>query len=78
LIIYVFPFPKSAPTAPELKARAATNLQAEIAAITDLLERFAGPPPRLVPHPAFGELSPETWGVLIYKHMAHHLEQFGL
>jgi hypothetical protein len=28
-------------------------------------------------HPAFGALSKRAWGVLIYRHMDHHLKQFG-
>jgi len=27
-------------------------------------------------HPAFGALSRRAWGVLIYRHMDHHLRQF--
>lgn len=29
------------------------------------------------PHPAFGILSTADWGVLIHKHVDHHLVQFG-
>jgi hypothetical protein len=29
------------------------------------------------PHPFFGTLSPEDWSRGIYKHMSHHLRQFG-
>lgn len=30
------------------------------------------------PHPFFGKLSPEEWGKGIYKHLDHHLRQFGV
>ncbi|HBU84405.1 MULTISPECIES: DUF1569 domain-containing protein [Paenibacillus] len=30
------------------------------------------------PHPFFGKLSPEEWGKCIYKHLDHHLKQFGV
>ncbi|MHA0858092.1 DUF1569 domain-containing protein [Paenibacillus sp. CMAA1364] len=30
------------------------------------------------PHPFFGKLSPEEWGKGIYKHLDHHLKQFGV
>jgi hypothetical protein len=30
------------------------------------------------PHVSFGVLTPEEWGVLIYKHINHHLSQFGV
>jgi hypothetical protein len=29
-------------------------------------------------HPAFGRLSGRAWGALVYRHMDHHLRQFGL
>lgn len=29
------------------------------------------------PHPFFGKLTPEQWGKGIYKHLDHHLKQFG-
>lgn len=31
----------------------------------------------LSPHPFFGALSQTEWGKLIYKHLDHHLRQFG-
>ncbi|MCM3392666.1 DUF1569 domain-containing protein [Cytobacillus oceanisediminis] len=30
------------------------------------------------PHPFFGKLSSEEWGKGIYKHLDHHLKQFGV
>ena len=30
------------------------------------------------PHPFFGALSPEEWSGGMYKHMDHHLRQFGV
>jgi len=29
-------------------------------------------------HPFFGELTPEEWDILMYKHTDHHLRQFGV
>ncbi len=29
------------------------------------------------PHPFFGELAPEAWSRGMYKHLDHHLRQFG-
>nr|WP_315027907.1 DUF1569 domain-containing protein [uncultured Chryseobacterium sp.] len=31
-----------------------------------------------LPHPAFGTLSTHEWGIAAYKHMDHHLRQFGV
>lgn len=79
LILYVLPFPKGAPTAPELKPGRAASFEEERAAVLDLLERIgtgvkegAGPA-----HPLFGPLTWREWGVATYKHAEHHLRQFG-
>lgn len=80
LIIYVAPFPKGAPTAPELLARPPAAWQADIAELQALVDRIvargrdSSPWPE---HPAFGRLSTRAWGVLTYRHMDHHLRQFG-
>ena len=29
------------------------------------------------PHPFFGTLTPDEWAILMYKHLDHHLRQFG-
>jgi len=79
LILYVLPFPKSAPTAPGLKPGAAVVLEDERAAVLELLERI-GTGPRDGPgpaHPLFGPLTWREWGVVMYKHTDHHLRQFG-
>lgn len=30
------------------------------------------------PHPFFGKLTSEQWGIGVYKHLDHHLTQFGV
>ncbi|NQW03661.1 MAG: DUF1569 domain-containing protein [Acidobacteria bacterium] len=79
LIIYVVPFPKGAPTAPELIARQADDWTAEMAATEQAIDRLVakGASFRWPNHPAFGSLTHNAWGVLIYRHMDHHLKQFG-
>jgi hypothetical protein len=79
LILYVFPFPKGAPTAPALKPVDASSFEDERAALFDLIERIGkGPREGAAPdHPLFGPLTWREWGVATYKHTAHHLKQFG-
>ena len=79
LILYVVPFPKGAPTAPELKPGDATSFEEERAALLELLERIGtGPSDGTGPaHPLFGPLTWCEWGVATYKHADHHLKQFG-
>jgi hypothetical protein len=79
-IIYWLPFPKGAPTAPELRARTADDLTAEVEAIRGLLETFSTRDVngRWARHAAFGALTGADWGVLVYRHTDHHLRQFGV
>ncbi len=80
LIIYGPPFPKNAPTAPELMGRQADDWDAECARLRELMDSFASRPRdmALPRHPAFGQLSRRAWGVLSYKHLDHHFRQFGV
>jgi hypothetical protein len=79
LILYVLPFPKGAPTAPELKPIDAVSFEEERAALLELLERIGtGPREGGGPaHPLFGPLTRREWGVVTYKHADLHLKQFG-
>lgn len=80
LVIYWLPFPKGGPTSPELLARQPGDWPAEIADLQNQLDRFVsrGPRATAATHPAFGRLSGTQWGVLVYRHMDHHLRQFGV
>jgi Protein of unknown function (DUF1569) len=79
LLLYVLPFPKGAPTAPELKTDVAVSFEEERALLLELLERIGtGLREGVAPdHPLFGPLSWREWGVVTYKHADHHLRQFG-
>jgi hypothetical protein len=74
------PFPKGAPTHPKLLAREITGFGDELAQFAQALETFAAKPVRDAwpPHPLFGALSGATWGVLAWRHVDHHLRQFGV
>ncbi len=80
LIIYVAPFPKGVPTAPELLARAPKDWRSDVQDVQALLARAGSSrtTDAWPEHPAFGKLSTRAWGVLIYRHMDHHLRQFGV
>jgi hypothetical protein len=79
LIIYVLPFPRGASTAPELLTRQPSEWAQDIADLRTLLDRAGGmsTTDQWPEHPLFGRLSRRAWGVLIYRHMDHHLRQFG-
>lgn len=72
-----FPVPRGkVQTAPEMLSSQPTSWEADVAACRDLAERVARGSARAV-HPTFGPLSPEEWGRLSWKHLDHHLIQFG-
>jgi len=79
LILHVAPFPKGAPTAPELLVSTAGPVDAIRSELVSLVERIgAGPREGNGPvHPLLGRLSFREWGVATYKHTDHHLRQFG-
>jgi Protein of unknown function (DUF1569) len=79
LVIYVAPFPKGAPTAPELLVRQPGEWTNDVADLQSLLARAAtaSSTDAWPEHPAFGRLSRRAWGVLMYRHIDHHLKQFG-
>ena len=80
-IVFLMPFPKGLPTAPELIARVpATELAADRAKLEAELDRFGATDPDASwpRHPAFGRLTRREWGVLAYRHTDHHLRQFGV
>ena len=80
LFVYCLPFPKGAPTAPELLARKPEEWTVEIGQLRDQLDRFVsrGPAATATAHPLFGRLTGRAWGALVYRHMDHHLRQFGV
>ena len=81
LVIYVLPFPKGAPTAPELIARCGTAvLDDEKAALMAMFTKLGAVArgSSLPEHPAFGTLSYSMYGALMARHTEHHLKQFGL
>ena len=80
LILHVVPFPKGAPTAPELLVPDAASVDVIRSEVMSLVERIgAGPREGNGPvHPLFGRLSFREWGVATYKHTDHHLRQFGV
>ena len=79
LILHAVPFPKGAPTAPELLVPGAAPVDVIRSELVSLVERIgAGPGEGAGPvHPLFGRLGFPEWGVATYKHADHHLRQFG-
>jgi DinB family protein len=80
LAIYWVPWPKGRVKAPrELFTTRPDTWDGDLAALRTLIERFAGSNPEETwpPHPMFGPMSGRDWGALAYRHLDHHLRQFG-
>ncbi len=75
------PMRRNSPTAKDLLVMDARDLETERERLCGLIDRFvaAGPPGCTAhPHTFFGRLTPEQWAALTYKHLDHHLRQFGV
>ncbi|HET7434185.1 MAG TPA: DUF1569 domain-containing protein [Thermoanaerobaculia bacterium] len=80
LVIYFAPFPKGAPTAPELmRSGDPQELNASKRELMEGIDRFRTSHGQTrQAHPAFGRLNDKAWGVLTYRHIDHHFRQFGV
>lgn len=80
LIIYVLPWPKSAPTAPEFIVTDDGDFNDRRAALRATIDKFVarGESQNFRDHAAFGKLNAKDWGALVHRHIHHHLTQFGI
>jgi hypothetical protein len=77
------PMRRNSPSSPELFSAnpAQCNLERERAQLIVAIDSFATEGPACCsrhPHPFFGALKPQQWAILMYKHVDHHLRQFGV
>ncbi len=74
------PWRKNLPTLPVAKATEPKDFTVERYKLLDLIRQFHELKNREEwnPHPMFGRLTPDQWGKLQYKHLDHHLRQFGV
>jgi hypothetical protein len=78
--IHWLPMPKGAQTARELVTRRAVSCDEERESLKRALKQLAALEGAQVwpNHPAFGRMGSRDWGALMYKHIDHHLRQFGV
>jgi hypothetical protein len=75
------PIGRNSPTAKSLVVANERDLGQESQRLCALIDRFRDGGPQGCtkhPHTFFGTLTPEEWGRLMYKHLDHHLRQFGV
>lgn len=74
------PWKRGLPTAPAFIIKDERDFEKEKAGLLALVQQFheAGPEraARII-HPVFGRFTGEQWGKAMYKHLDHHLQQFG-
>jgi len=74
------PWRKGLPTAKFLKTQELKDLRTEKAKLLTLINEAHAQRDKVewAPHPAFGYFSAAQWGQMQYKHLDHHLKQFGV
>ena len=75
------PIRKSVPTAKSLIVADERDMSEERNRLSRLIDKFASGKAAGCtrnPHSFFGKLTPEEWAILMYKHLDHHLRQFGV
>ncbi|HEY4320887.1 MAG TPA: DUF1569 domain-containing protein [Gemmatimonadales bacterium] len=74
------PMRKNSPTAAVFLIKGDRDFDTERARLRQLLDHFAAAGAAGCtdhPHAFFGRLTGDEWAILMYKHMDHHLRQFG-
>jgi hypothetical protein len=75
------PWKKNLPTAPNFLIKDQRDFNTEKNELVGMISKFHTLGPDKVgnfPHPFFGTLTKEQWGKSMYKHVDHHLMQFGV
>ena len=74
------PWKHNLPTAPGFKVEDKKDFKEEKDKLVSLINDFYSERIKKArdPHPAFGDLSYDQWGQMQYKHLDHHLRQFGV
>jgi Protein of unknown function (DUF1569) len=75
------PLRKNSPTSKSLIVGDERDLGKERDRLSGLIDKFAAGGPAGCtrnPHSFFGKMTPEEWATLMYKHLDHHLRQFGV
>lgn len=77
------PMRRNAPSVPELLRAdpAQCDFERERVRLVEVIDEFVRRGAECCtrhPHPFFGAMTPQEWAILMYKHMDHHLRQFGV
>ena len=74
------PWKNNMSTPIEYKVVSSKDFVKEKTVLIDIITEFYQLNSRVIwdPHPVFGNFTPDQWGKLQYKHLDHHLRQFGV
>ena len=75
------PMPRNSPTSKELRISDAREFAREQQRLVQSVRQFQQGGPAACtrhPHPFFGPITPAEWSSGMYKHLDHHLTQFGV
>jgi hypothetical protein len=75
------PMRRNSPTVKGLIVDDERDLETERERLSKMIDRFAAAGPSGCtshPHSFFGRLTPAEWSAWMYKHLDHHLQQFGV
>jgi len=75
------PMRKNSPTAKSLIVADERDFGKERDRLLRLIDKFEAEGPAGCtrnPHSFFGRMTPQEWAILMYKHLDHHLRQFGV
>ena len=81
LLVHALPWPRARIGAPpEFLTTAPSSWRQDVATLHALVDRVgAGSPDGpWGTHPVFGRVSAQEWGLLCWRHLDHHLRQFGV
>jgi len=71
------PFGHNSPTDPRFLDPSASDLEQERGTLVELIQEFARKGSKISAHPFFGPMDAKDWDRLMWKHLDHHLRQFG-
>lgn len=72
------PFKKSAPAPKSFQVRTPQDFNLQKDRIIEIIQKFHRGCIKDFVHPFMGEMTETQWGQLQYKHLDHHLQQFGV
>ena len=72
------PYKQGLPTDPTYIVAGSKNFDAEKQILLELVNKFSPETVVLENHPIWGKITKEQWGKSTWKHLDHHLKQFGV